>query len=146
MSLVLNYYMSMILSVKTQIVVGKKKVAKPILMLAIIEAISKNHLTKNEIKYTDELETIYIDLYAKYGEVLSPMKYPFYHMQSDGFYHLKGNLPTKSPTPKQLREKIEYAYLDNQLWSLLLQENYRVEIQKQIEDSFELKIAYGNEI
>lgn len=138
MGLSLNYYLTLLLSVKTQIVAGEKKVAKPILILAILKAISENLLTKNEIKYTDELEDIYIGLYDKYGKVLSPMKYPFYHMQSDGFYHIKGNLPTKSPTPKQLKEKIEYAYLDDQLWNLLQQEENRLVIQKRIEQFFNL--------
>lgn len=138
MGLSLNYYLTLLLSVKTQIIAGKKKVAKPILILAILRAISEHLLTKNEIKYTDELEDIYIDLFDKYGKVLSPMKYPFYHMQSDGFYHIKGNLPTKSPTPKQLKEKIEYAYLDEQLWNLLQQEENRLVIQKRIEQFFNL--------
>lgn len=138
MSLEVNYYKTMLLSVKTQVVGGKRKVAKPILLLAIIQAIRDNLLADNQIKYSDELEGIYKGLYAKYGEQLSPMKYPFYHLTSDGFYHIKGVLPTKSPTPKQLREKIEYAYLDSQLWELLQTEENRQEIQKAIEEYFNL--------
>jgi len=138
MSLELNYYKTMLLSVKTQVVGGKRKVAKPILLLAIIQAIRNNLLTDNQIKYSDELEGIYKGLYAKYGESLSPMKYPFYHLTSDGFYHIKGLLPTKSPTPKQLKERIEYAYLDPQLWELLQSEGNRQEIQKAIEEYFNL--------
>jgi len=138
MSLELNYYKTMLLSVKTQVVGGKRKVAKPILLLAIIQAIRNNLLTDNQIKYSDELEGIYKGLYAKYGELLSPMKYPFYHLTSDGFYHIKGLLPTKSPTPKQLKERIEYAYLDPQLWELLQSEGNRQEIQKAIEEYFNL--------
>lgn len=128
----------MLLSVKTQVVGGKRKVAKPVLLLAIIQAIRDNLLTDNQIKYSDELEGIYKGLYAKYGESLSPMKYPFYHLTSDDFYHIKGQLPTKSPTPKQLKEKIEYAYLDTQLWELLQSEENRQEFQKAIEEYFNL--------
>jgi len=128
----------MLLSVKTQVVGGKRKVAKPVLLLAIIQAIRDNLLADNQIKYSDELEGIYKGLYAKYGESLSPIKYPFYHLTSDGFYHIKGQLPTKSPTPKQLKEKIEYAYLDTQLWELLQSEENRQEIQEAIEKYFNL--------
>lgn len=128
----------MLLSVKTQVVGGKRKVAKPVLLLTIIQAIRDNLLTDNQIKYSDELEGIYKGLYAKYGESLSPMKYPFYHLTSDGFYHIKGQLLTKSPTPKQLKEKIEYAYLDTQLWELLQSEENRQEIQEAIEKYFNL--------
>ena len=69
----------MVLSVKTQIVAGRRKVAKPIFFLAILKAIEKQLLLENKIRYTDELENIYKSLYMEYGEVLSPMKYPFYH-------------------------------------------------------------------
>ena len=139
MSLEVNYYKTMLLSVKTQVVGGKRKVAKPILLLAIIQAIRHHLLTDNQIQYSDELEGIYKGLYAKYGEQLSPMKYPFFHLTSDGFYHIKGILATKSPTPKQLKEKIEYAYLDSQLWELLQSEENRQVILKAIEDYFKLK-------
>ena len=96
------------------VVGGKRKVAKPILLLAIIQAIRNLVVTENKVKYSDELEDIYIKLYEKYGEQVSPMKYPFYHLASDGFYHIKGELPTKSPTPKQLRAIEEYFNLTNQ--------------------------------
>lgn len=79
MSLEFNYYKTMVLSVKTQIVAGRRKVAKPIFFLAILKAIEKQFLLENKIRYTDELENIYKSLYMEYGEVLSPMKYPFYH-------------------------------------------------------------------
>lgn len=90
MSLSLNYYKTMLLSVKTLVVGGKRKVAKPILLLAIIQAIRNLVIIENKVKYSDELEDIYIKLYEKYGEQVSPMKYPFYHLASDGFYHIKG--------------------------------------------------------
>ena len=100
MSLGLNYYKTMLLSVKTQVVGGKRKVAKPVLLLAIIQAIRDNLLTDNQIKYSDELEGIYKGLYAKYGESLSPMKYPFYHLTSDGFYHIKGQQSRQRIVPE----------------------------------------------
>lgn len=138
MNLSLNYYKTLLLSVKTQIVAGKRKMAKPILLLSIIQAIEKHSLIKNEIQYTDELEKIYVGLFQRYGEQFSPMKYPFFHLTSDGFYHIKGNLATKSPTPKQLKEKIEYAYLDEQLWNLLQDDGCRKEIRLAIEEYFQL--------
>ena len=75
----------------------------------------------------------------EYGEVLSPMKYPFYHLKSDGFYHLQGDFPIKSPTPKLLKEKVDFAYFDESLWKILQKKEYRQELQKAIEDYFKLK-------
>lgn len=148
MNLSLSYYNTLLLSVKTLVVAGKRKVAKPIFMLAIIQAIDEHLITENKIKYTEGLENIYIKLYAKYGETLSPMKYPFYHLQSDGFYHIEGSLTTQSPTPKQLKEKIKYAYFDEQLWNLLKNEENRTILKKSLENYFNLKTdnAYGNKI
>lgn len=139
MSLEFNYYKTMVLSVKTQIVAGRRKVAKPIFFLAILKAIEKQLLLENKIRYTDELENIYKSLYMEYGEVLSPMKYPFYHLKSDGFYHLQGDFPIKSPTPKLLKEKVDFAYFDESLWKILQEKEYRQELQKAIEDYFKLK-------
>lgn len=138
MDLSLGYYLTLLLSVKTQIVAGKKKVAKPIFLLAIIQAIENGLITKNEIKYTDDLENIYNKLFQQYGVILSPMKYPFYHLKSDGFYHIKGILPTNSPTPKQLKEKVEFAYFDEQLWGLLQDKHKRKEVKERIESFFGL--------
>ncbi len=139
MDLSFGYYRALLLSVKTQIVAGKRKVAKPIFLVAIIRAIEKLLLTKNEIQYTDELEKLYIELYKEYGEELSPMKYPFFHLTSDGFYHIKGILATQSPTPKQLKEKIDFAYLDEPLWELLQEAENRNEMRRAIEEYFNLR-------
>lgn len=128
----------MLLSVRTQIVAGKRKVAKPILLISIIQAIEMRLLTQNEIRYTDVFEQLYNGLYNEYGETLSPLKYPFYHLTSDGFYHIKGDLLTKSPTPKQLKERIGFAYLDEPLWNLLQSKENRKEMKMAIEEYFNL--------
>lgn len=136
MSLVLDYYKTLFLSVHTQIVQGKKKVAKPLFLISLIDFIECGLLTTNQINYTIELEQYYNGQFERYGIPLSPMKYPFYHLTSDGFYHIKGNLTSKSPTPKQLREKVDYAYFDDELWALLQDQDTRNELRTALIDHF----------
>lgn len=53
---------------------------------------------------------------------------PFYYLQFDGFWHLKekrGNVKTNRPSPRFIRENIEYAFLDNALWDLLQEASFR---------------------
>lgn len=136
MDLQLDYYKTLFLSVRTQIVKGKKKVAKPIFLISILDMIEKGKLKSNHITYTSELEQMYNSLFEIFQKPLSPLKYPFYHLITDGFYHIQGSLPTKSPTPKQLRETVEYAYLDDALWELLQDEAVRGELRESLVNHF----------
>jgi putative restriction endonuclease len=75
------------------------------------------------------------------GEAVTPFFKPFYYLQFDGFWHLKGktdNVKTDRPSPKFLRENIDYAYLDNALWDLLQEASIR-EHFKLIIESHHLK-------
>lgn len=136
MNLVLDYYKTLLLSVHTHTVHGKKKVAKPLFLISLLEMINHGLILSNKIKYTTDLEQYYNSLFEKYSIPLSPLKYPFYHLTSDGFYHIKGNLPSKSPTPKQLKDHIAYAYFDEELWNLLQDKAVRAELTEALIDHF----------
>ena len=48
--------------------------------------------------------------------------YPFFYLQSDGFYNLQWKVKPekyKFPTMTFIRENLDFAYLDNALWDLL---------------------------
>ena len=98
---------------------GHPILAKPIFVLSIIDCIAAYHIKKNEIRYTQELENMYTTNYLSFFKKSTSMQWPFFHLTSDGFYHIKGNLTSKSPTPNQLRTQTEYAYFDDALWQLL---------------------------
>lgn len=102
--------------------------AKPALVIAVIEAIAAGEIKNNQIRFQD-IEARYISTLEKWQPEKTPLKYPFYHMEGDGFWHLKwnGEQPTKriSPSAKFLRENIDYAYFDNALWDLLQDEEAR---------------------
>ena len=98
---------------------------KPILILSVLELITQGDIVSNYILVSDEL----IETFKKYWSILSAnssyqggLHYPFFHLQSDGFWHLKfkgtfNGLQAK--TTNKLKAAVEYAYLDDRLFSLL---------------------------
>jgi putative restriction endonuclease len=102
---------------------------KPLLLLAVLDLFEQGSLTANLIELTPELG----ELFSLYWYKLRPpsqrgyLTYPFYHLQSDGFWQLQ-------PRPGQeaalavyrpnagltaLRELILGAKLDDELYALL---------------------------
>lgn len=123
-----DLYRIAFLSVKQKSTNGVTNAAKPALVIAVIDAIAAGEVKNNQIRFQD-IEARYISTLEKWQPEKTPLKYPFYHMESDGFWHLKwiGEQSTKriSPSAKFLRENIEYAYFDNALWDLLQDEEAR---------------------
>ena len=123
-----DLYRIAFLSVKQKSTKGVTNAAKPALVIAVIDAVAAGEVKNNQIRFQD-IEARYISTLEKWQPEKTPLKYPFYHMESDGFWHLKwiGEQSTKriSPSAKFLRENIEYAYFDNALWDLLQDEEAR---------------------
>lgn len=123
-----DLYRIAFLSVKQKSTNGVTHAAKPVLVIAVIEAIAAGEIKNNQIRFQD-IEARYISTLEKWQPEKTPLKYPFYHMESDGFWHLKwnGEQPAKriSPSAKFFRKNIIYAYFDNALWDLLQDEKAR---------------------
>ncbi len=98
---------------------------KPILILSVIELITQQSIVKNQIFVSNEL----IEIFKKYWSILvansiytDAIHYPFIHLKREGFWHVKfkdtyeGN---RIKTTNKLKEKVDYAYLDNDLFDLL---------------------------
>ncbi|WP_354635721.1 HNH endonuclease [Planktothricoides raciborskii] len=102
---------------------------KPILLLSVIDLITQGTIQDNKIFVSDEL----IDNFKKYWNVLSSdssykggLHYPFFHLQSEGFWHLKFTDKFNGLQPKttnKLKEAVEYASLDLELFELLQDNN-----------------------
>lgn len=110
-----HYYSTQILSMRIGNHCGHSILAKLIFVISIIDCLAAYHFKKNEIRYTQELEKSYTTNYISFFEKPTEMRWPFFHLTSNGFYHIKGNLINKSSTPNQLRTQIEYAYFDGAL-------------------------------
>ena len=101
--------------------------------MTIIEGIESKLFNKNEFPITDWLEKQYIELmqhYMRYSQFDKPtdISNPFWHLQSDGFWHLhcKTAATTGStPTKRWLKDNVEHAWFDDDLWILLLNKEWK---------------------
>ena len=121
------HYMDRIMSIRQAKIQGEIIVAKPVLMLALIDGIESGIFTNNSFVLNEWLEEHYLKLmlqYTRQSQFDKPTEInnPFWHLSTDGFWHLQ--LRTKeeiSTTPSKawLKENVIYAYFDDDLWVLL---------------------------
>ncbi|AVH70542.1 HNH endonuclease [Nostoc sp. 'Lobaria pulmonaria (5183) cyanobiont'] len=106
---------------------------KPILLLSVIDLIARGVITINEIPVSDEL----IQIFERYWNVIGSssykggLHYPFFHLQNEGFWYLKFKPEFNGLQPKtinKLKEAVEYAYLDSELFNFLQDEFSRKEL------------------
>jgi putative restriction endonuclease len=112
------------LNVSNNIKRGKAQ-HKPILILSVLELIAEGEISENKILISDRL----INTFDRYWNIfvksdagfVRGIHYPFFHLQADGFWHLQTeeDLPEglRIKTIGKLREKVKYAYLDDELFN-----------------------------
>lgn len=107
---------------------GEMNVAKPVLLLALIDGVSNNVFTNNCFVLNDWLENQYKSLMRCYKKDISnrnitEINYPYWHLESDLFWHLhySGMILSKLQTPSKLwlRVQVHHASFDDNLWILL---------------------------
>lgn len=120
------------LNVNTTSKRGKSK-HQPILLLSIIDLIDQGVIRENRIYVSDDL----VKTFDKYWDVLGSdsqkrgLHYPFWHLESRGFWHntfKSGFNGSKPKTTSTLRKAVEYASLDDELFHILQEPNYREEL------------------
>ena len=133
-------YTKRIMNIRQAKIRGEVIVAKPVLLLAIIDGVSSKVFCNNEFCLTEWLETRYVMLmqqYMKGTQFYKPtdISNPFWHLQSDGFWHLQYEYePQECATPSKrwLKEKVTYAYFDDDLWFLLQDNVWRLKLRDYI--------------
>lgn len=115
---------------------GEKAPHKPVLLLAVIEGFERRDIQNNQIHITSELVARFKDYWHQLVQdprFTANFSLPFYHLQSDNFWHFqtcvgKEILLTSSHSIKSfahLKEVVDYAYLDEELFRLLLDDHSR---------------------
>lgn len=127
---------------------------QPILLLSVIDLINQGLIKENYITVCDSL----INTFDKYWSLLASdssylgdgLHYPFIHLQTKGFWRVefkpefeKGK---KIGTNKMLRRAVEYAKLDEELFSLIQSDSVIVLIDALIEAWFTSKRQQVEEI
>lgn len=123
----------MLLSMNVAKANGLVNIAKPVMMLAIIRCIEDGSIKANRIPYSESLIKTYNQLFKQNSaNAITSSVYPYYYLGSEEFYFLKGKKAHTTPSAKYLRENIEYACLDDELWDLLQNSEVREELSNAI--------------
>ena len=100
---------------------------KPLLLLAVIELIEQGEIQENKIILSPSLAEIFLKYWSKVTDRKSNIALPFFHLKSDGFWHLHSNVgyetalsvASQLKTASRIREVIAYASLDDEFFILL---------------------------
>ena len=134
------YYTERIMSIRQAKIQGEVTVAKPVLMLALIDGIDLGIFTNNRFVLNEWLEEHYMKLMFKYTrqsqfDKPTEINNPFWHLSNDGFWHLqlktKGEMRT-TPSKAWLKENVSYASFDDDLWMLLQSKEWRTRLRDYI--------------
>ncbi len=150
------YYTNRIMNIRQAKMWGERIVAKPVLLVALIDGIESNVFQNNHFVINDWLEERYLNLmcqYTKGSQFDHPtgIEKPFWHLESDGFWHLQypGESLRKNHTPSKawLKENVRYARFDDDLWFLLQSREWRMKLREYIiehkltDDTWHSKLA-----
>lgn len=126
-------YAERIVDIRQAKIRGEVIVAKPVLMLALIDGIDSGVFTNNRFVLNEWLEERYLKLmlqYTRQSQFNKPTEInnPFWHLSTDGFWHLR--LKTKevvntTPSKAWLKENVDCAFFDDGLWVLLQSKEWR---------------------
>lgn len=139
-----SYYVDLLLSTHRGSKNGLPCNAKPLYLLTIMKGIETGLLIGNQLRYVDPLIDLYNEtcLYYEPSKPVTPFFKPYFHLTSEPYYYIRwkvGVTPPKAartPSPKFLRENVEFACLDDTLWDLLQDVFKREEIRNTIIHQF----------
>ena len=139
-SLCYAHYTDRIMSIRQAKIRGEVIVAKPVLMLALIDGIDSGVFTNNRFALNEWLEEHYLALmrqYTRQSQFDKPtdIANPFWHLSTDGFWHLQlKSEADKSMTPSRawLKENVSCASFDEDLWVLLQSKEWRTRLRDYI--------------
>lgn len=134
------FYTKRIMNIRQAKIRGEVIVAKPVLLLSLIDGISDNVFVDNEFELTDWLEEHYLMLMKKYTNYsqfsnATGIENPFWHLATDGFWTLQYRLDPPigtSPSKRWLKDNVEFAYFDESLWILLQNKVWRLKLRDYI--------------
>lgn len=136
-----QHYTKRIMNIRQAKIHGETIVAKPVLMVAIIDGIEANVFRNNQFAINDWLEGRYNMLMSQYAkdsqfDDKTGIEKPFWHLETDGFWHLnyQGERLSKGHTPSKvwLKDNVDFAYFDESLWILMQNKVWRTKLRDYI--------------
>jgi putative restriction endonuclease len=113
-------------------------------LLAIIELIEQGHIRENKILPSPSLVEVFMKYWLKVSERKPNLALPFFHLKSEGFWHLHANagyetalkVATQIKTVSRLREIVASASFDDELFLLLTNTHDREVIRQILIDTY----------
>ena len=136
-----QHYTKRIINIRQAKIQGETIVAKPVLLLTLIDGVEEGIFMDNRITLNDWLIERYGILMRKYTrdsifDGFASINNPFWHLETDGFWHLcfQGERFKKEQTPstKWLKENVAFASFDEALWILLQNKVWRMKLRDYI--------------
>lgn len=135
-----TFYAKRILNIRQAKIRGEVIVAKPVLLLSLIDSINENVFVDNEFEMNEWLEEHYLMLMRKYTRSsqfsnVTGIENPFWHLASDGFWTLQYRYDPPngvSPSKRWLKDNVEFAYFDESLWIMLQNKVWRTKLRDYI--------------
>lgn len=136
-----DYYIKKFTQLRIDRSHGRPAPHKPILLLSIIELIERGIISTNEIELTPEIVLTFLGYWnALYPDQKGIVALPFFHLKSDGFWHMvpndgyekSFNLIRHIKSSYQIRDMVRHAYLDKELFALLLLDKNRTMFRRVI--------------
>ena len=127
----IDHYISLFNRLKRATLRSYKAPHKPVLLISIIQAIASGEISENKIEITPQLVARFRDNWnwlVKDDKFKPNFSLPFYHLSNEKFWHLQTYpgmelILTSSHSIKslaQLNETIAFAWLDAELYELLI--------------------------
>lgn len=142
----LNYYARKFANLRVYRAHGIAAPHKPILLLSVLTLIEQGLLLHNRILLSAELIAAFLKLWSKLGSEShnADIGMPFFHLRGDGFWHFKPNpgfeallsSGAKVRAVGVLRQALEYAYLDEELFEILQNPQERSILTRVLIDSW----------
>lgn len=141
-----EYYYEKLSALKLNRSSGRPSPHKVCLLLAISDLIQEG--SNNKFPLNDDLKRRFNEYFEKFkqGKDSGDISKPFFHLGSEGFWHFEltdsesySKLVEKKRTPsqKQIRDIIEFASLDSELYQLLQNENDRSILRERIMENLD---------
>ncbi|CCH55033.1 restriction endonuclease [Fibrisoma limi BUZ 3] len=123
---------------------------KPVFLLTIIDLIDQQVIRENQVYISPELVATFKENFALLVKTTHTDDFtqPFYYLQSEGFWFLKGRsgvpIATYIRSVQTLSDSVEYAYFADDLFALLINNEARFQLKQTLLNTYfgDTKQAY----
>jgi putative restriction endonuclease len=141
-------YVEIFRNLSTGVQNGKKLPHKAVLLLSILTLIENGTITENKIHLNKTIANTFASTWGDYlhNSKIPSVWIPFWYMKSESFWHFKAladenilqNLLCFAghPSVGQMRGVIRYAYVDEQLFSLMQDREERLKLKKALIETY----------